>query len=343
MNKFNSTERNIIFESVINYMADLKSIQKPIEKEVRKFELHLKESLKSNVPFLIPITNYILRRKGKQIRPTFVLLSAAMLSEITPSTYTAASLIELLHTATLVHDDVVDESYERRGFFSLKALWGSKVAVLVGDFLLAKGLLLSVENKEFELLGIVSEAVKEMSEGELMQLKKTRRLDITMDEYFEIIRKKTAALIAACTASGAKSAGRNDKEIQLMKDFGYHVGIAFQIKDDLFDYENNGKIGKPTGNDIKEKKLTLPLIYALQNCSSLEKRRIIHIIRKDNKNKKNLVEVLDFVKKYEGLEFAEKNMLSYKNQALDILNNFPDNSAKTSLIDLVNFTVNRKK
>ena len=343
MNKLNSTERNIIFESVINYMADLKSIQKPIVKELRKFELHFKESLKSNVPFLIPITNYILRRKGKQIRPTFVLLSAAMFSDITPSTYTAASLIELLHTATLVHDDVVDESYERRGFFSLKALWGSKVAVLVGDFLLAKGLLLSVENKEFELLGIVSEAVKEMSEGELMQLKKTRRLDITMDEYFEIIRKKTAALIAACTASGAKSAGRNDDEIQLMKDFGYHVGIAFQIKDDLFDYENNGKIGKPTGNDIKEKKMTLPLIYALQNCSPLEKRRIIHIIRKDNKNKKNLVEVLDFVKKYEGLEFAEKKMLSYKNQALDILNNFPDNSAKTSLIDLVNFTVNRKK
>lgn len=343
MKIFNTTKRNIIFEIVINHMANLKSIQKPIEKELKKFELHFKESLKSDVPFLIPLTNYILRRKGKQIRPTLVLLSSAMLSEINPSTYTAASLIELLHTATLVHDDVVDDSYERRGFFSLKALWGSKVAVLVGDFLLSKGLLLSVKNKEFELLGIVSEAVKEMSEGELMQLKKTRRLDITMNDYFEIIHKKTAALIAACTASGAKSVGAKEEEIQLMKTFGYRLGIAFQIKDDLFDYVNNGKIGKPTGNDIKEKKMTLPLIYALQNCKVSEKKEIIHIIRKDNKNRKNLEKVLNFVKKYGGLEFAEKEMNNYKNQALDILNNFPDNSAKTSMIELVNFTVNRKK
>ena len=324
-------------------MANLKSIQKPVEQELKIFELHFKDSLKSEVPFLIPITNYILRRKGKQIRPTIVLLSAAMFSKITPSTYTAASLIELLHTATLVHDDVVDESYERRGFFSMKALWGSKVAVLVGDFLLSKGLLLSVENNEYELLSIVSEAVKEMSEGELIQLKKTRRLDITMDEYFEIIRKKTAALIAACAASGAKSVGRSEEEIQLMKDFGYHVGIAFQIKDDLFDYENSGKIGKPTGNDIKEKKMTLPLIYSLQNCSSAEKRKIINIVRKDNKNKKNLEEVLNFVKKHKGLEYAEEKMNEYKNLALDILNHFPDNHAKDALSNLVDFTINRKK
>ncbi|MCK4922122.1 MAG: polyprenyl synthetase family protein, partial [Bacteroidales bacterium] len=262
---------------------------------------------------------------------------------ITKSSYTAASLIELLHTASLVHDDVVDDSYERRGYFSLKAIWGSKVAVLVGDFLLSQGLLLSVAHKEFELLSLVSEAVKEMSEGELLQIKKSRRLDITMEEYFEVIRKKTAALIAACTASGAKSVGKSEEDIQLMKDFGYNLGCAFQIKDDLFDYEKNGKIGKPIGNDIKEKKMTLPLIYSLQNCSTKERKKIIYIVRKDNKNKKRLEEIFQFVEKYKGLEFAEQKMNSYKNQALDILSNFPDNNAKTSLIDLLNYTVNRKK
>lgn len=324
-------------------MNDLKSIQRPIEKELKSFELHFKDSIKSNVPFLGSITNYILRRKGKQIRPTLVLLSAAMLGGITKSSYTAASLIELLHTASLVHDDVVDDAYERRGYFSLKAIWGSKVAVLVGDFLLSQGLLLSVKHKEFELLSLVSEAVKEMSEGELLQIRKSRRLDITMDEYFEVIRKKTAALIAACTASGAKSVGKSDEEIQLMKDFGYNLGCAFQIKDDLFDYEKNGKIGKPIGNDIKEKKMTLPLIYSLKNCSPKERKKIIYIVRKDYKNKKRLDDIFQFVEKYKGLEFAEQKMNTYKNQALEILNHFPDNDAKTSLIDLVNFTVERKK
>lgn len=323
-------------------MSDLKLIRQPIEKELKAFELHFKESIKSEVPFLGVITNYILRSKGKQIRPTLVLLSSAMLGGVTKSSYTACSLIELLHTASLVHDDVVDEAYERRGYFSLKAIWGSKVAVLVGDYLLSQGLLLAVREKEFELLSIVSEAVREMTEGELIQIRKSRRLDISMDEYFEVIRKKTAALIAACTATGAKSAGRSDADVDLMREFGYNLGSAFQIKDDLFDYAKTGKIGKPVGNDIKEKKMTLPLIYSLENCSPSERKKIIHIIRKDNKNKKRLDEIFKFVDKYQGLEFAEKKMLEFKNNALEILNNFPDNKAKSALIDLVHFTVKRK-
>jgi octaprenyl-diphosphate synthase len=232
-------------------MKDLNKIREPIKSEIREFEKHFSKSMKSSIPLFNIITNYILRRKGKQIRPTLVLLSSSMLGGITESSYTAASLIELLHTASLVHDDVVDESFERRGYFSLNAIWKSKIAVLFGDYLLAKGLLLSLEQKEYELLEIVSEAVKEMSEGELLQLRKSWRLDITMDEYFEIIRKKTAALIAACTASGARAYTDSQDVVEKMKSFGYNLGIAFQIKDDLFDYERNGKIGKPTANDIK--------------------------------------------------------------------------------------------
>lgn len=324
-------------------MNDLKIIRGPISAELVEFEKHFKTALKSSVPFLDSITNYILRRKGKQLRPTFVLLSSRLFGEINSSSYTAASLIELLHTASLVHDDVVDESYERRGFFSLKALWRSKVAVLVGDFLLAQGLLLSVSHKEYELLEIVSRAVKEMSEGELLQIRKTRRLDISMDEYFEIIRKKTAALIAACTACGAKAAGESEEVIETMREFGYRVGIAFQIKDDLFDYQRNGNIGKPTANDIKEKKMTLPLLYTLQNCTKKEKSEIIHIIRKENKDREKVDRVFSYVEKYRGIEFAESKLTQYRNEAIEILMSFPENSARDSLVHLVDFTVKRKK
>ncbi len=334
---------NINFATKVFLMSDLKLIREPIKDELEQFEKHFKSAMKSTVPLLDVITNYILRRKGKQLRPTFVLLTSSMLGGITPSSYTAACLIELLHTASLVHDDVVDESYERRGFFSVNALWRSKIAVLVGDYFLSKGLLLSVENQEYELLKIVSEAVREMSEGELLQLRKSRKLNITMDEYFEVIRKKTAALIAACTASGARAVSQDEEVISRMKSFGENAGIAFQIKDDLFDYDRNGKIGKPTGNDIKEKKMTLPLIYALQQCTSSEKSKIIHIIRHQGGNSRKVDEVLDFVDRYNGFDYAKGKMKHYKDKALDILQTFPQNASRDSLAHLVNYTVERKK
>jgi len=324
-------------------MSELNQIREPIRLELKEFEKHFRQSLKSNVPLLNIITNYILRKKGKQMRPAFVLLSARMFGEIGSSSYTAASLIELLHTASLIHDDVVDESYERRGFFSINALWKTKVAVLVGDYLLAKGLLLSVEHKEYELLEIVSEAVKEMSEGELLQIQKSRKLNISMDNYFEIIRKKTAALIAACTACGAKSAGATAEQIMLMKEFGELTGIAFQIKDDLFDYDRSGKIGKPTANDIKEKKMTLPLIYALEICPSSERGKIISIIKHHNRNADKVDEVISFVKNYGGLDFAEKKMQEYKLLALEKISSFPETDSKRSLISLLEFTISRKE
>ena len=324
-------------------MSELRRIRKPIEKELVIFERHFKASMKSSVPLLDVITNYILRRKGKQIRPTFVLLTSGMLGGITDSTYTAATLIELLHTASLVHDDVVDESYERRGFFSLNALWRSKIAVLVGDFLLSKGLLVSVEKKEYELLEIVSEAVKQMAEGELLQIRKSRKLDINMDEYFDIIGKKTAALIAACTACGAKAAGQPAETVQKFYEFGKNVGIAFQIKDDLFDYQRNNIIGKPVANDIKEKKMTLPLIYALRDAERKEAGKIVGLIRKKSTVSSSVETIIDFVEKHGGLDYAASQMENYRNRALDILQEFPDSESKTSLIDLVNFTVTRKK
>lgn len=324
-------------------MSELNRIRKPIEKELVIFEKHFKNSVKSSLPLLDVITHYILRRKGKQIRPTFVLLTTGIFGKITDSAYTAATLIELLHTASLIHDDVVDESYERRGFFSLNALWRSKIAVLVGDYLLSKGLLLSVERKEYELLEIVSDAVKQMSEGELLQIRKSRKLDITMDQYFEIIEKKTAALIAACTACGAKAAGQSDEVVNKFLEFGRNVGIAFQIKDDLFDYQRVNITGKPVANDIKEKKMTLPLIFALQNGPKPDARRIIYIIRKKSREASRVDEVIDFVKQYGGLEYASEKMMEYKDRALSILNEFPENDTKKALIDLVNFTVVRKK
>ena len=307
------------------------------------FEDKFKSSLKTRVPLLDRIMHYIIKRKGKQMRPMFVFLCANIFNKTKESTYTAASLIELLHTATLVHDDVIDEANFRRGVFSINALWKNKVSVLVGDFLLSRGLLLAVEKEEFSLLKIVSKAVKEMSEGELLQIEKTRRLNITEDIYFDIIRKKTAALISACCESGAASSGTSEENINLMKEFGEKVGIAFQIKDDLFDYTQSPLIGKPTGLDIREKKMTLPLIYTLNNISKQEKRFIINTIKNDSKNSKKIERIILLVKKTKGLEFAENKMNDYYNEALGFLDKIKDSDAKTSLIELVKYVVKRQK
>ena len=307
------------------------------------FEDKFKSSLKTRVPLLDKIMHYIIKRKGKQMRPMFVFLCAKIFNNTEESTYTAASLIELLHTATLVHDDVIDEANFRRGVFSINALWKNKVSVLVGDFLLSRGLLLAVEKEEFGLLKIVSKAVKEMSEGELLQIEKTRRLNITEDIYFDIIRKKTAALISACCESGAASSGTSEENINQMKEFGEKVGIAFQIKDDLFDYTQSPLIGKPTGLDIREKKMTLPLIYTLNNISKQEKRFIINTIKNDSKNSKKIERIISLVKETKGLEFAEKKMNDYYDEALAYLEKIKDSEAKTSLIKLVKYVVKRQK
>lgn len=317
-------------------------IKAPIEAEMAEFELKFKASMKSSVPLLDKITHYIVKRKGKQLRPMFVFLSAKMVGEMNDSTYRAASLIELLHTATLVHDDVVDDSNERRGFFSVNALWKNKIAVLVGDFLLSRGLLLSVDNKDFHLLGLVSNAVREMSEGELLQIEKARKLDIDEAVYFDIIRKKTASLIASCCACGAASVTKDEQVVEQLRAFGEAVGIAFQIKDDLFDYGDGSNIGKPTGIDIKEKKMTLPLIFALNNASYFEKRRIINIVKNNNNNPKKVAEVIDFVIKSGGIQYAEKKMNEYKNTALQLLEQFSDNPSRASLQALVKYTTERK-
>ncbi len=324
-------------------MALLDTIKAPIKEEMAKFETMFKSSMKSKVKILDIITSYIIRKKGKQMRPMFVFLSAKLNGTPTDATYTAASLIELLHTATLIHDDVVDEAYERRGFFSINAIWKSKIAVLMGDYLLAKGLLLSVDNKAYDLLEIVSEAVREMSEGELLQIQHSRTMNINKEQYFEIIRKKTATLIASCTASGAKSVGCSDEVVNNMKHFGENVGLAFQIKDDLFDYQPKGLIGKPTGNDIKEKKLTLPLIYALENSSKSERKHILRTISKNNTNADKVKTVIEFVTAKGGLDYASSQMHEYKNRALNILISYPDSAVKQSMIDLVNYTIERNK
>ena len=324
-------------------MMTVAEIKSPIEKELKLFEKKFKDSMKSDTPLLDKITHYIIKRKGKQMRPMFVFLSSQLFGKTTESSYNAAALIELLHTATLVHDDVVDEADKRRGFFSIKALWKNKVAVLVGDYLLSKGLLLSVENNEFEMLRLVSRAVKEMSEGELLQIQKARLLNITEDVYYEIIRKKTASLIAACCAMGA-AAGKQDAEtIEKMYLFGEKVGLAFQIKDDLFDFGLGEGIGKPVGIDIKEKKLTLPLIYALENTSKSERRRILNIVKNHNENSEKVKEVIDFVLKSGGIEYASAEMYRIKDEALAILHTFPDNEAQRALEGLVVYTTERKK
>ena len=325
-------------------MSTIQQIQQPIAEEMEKFESWFRDSMRSRVSLLDNIMHYIIKRKGKQMRPMFVFLSSKVFAPTTESTYIAASMIELLHTATLVHDDVVDDSSKRRGFWSINAIWKNKIAVLVGDYLLSKGLLLAVDNKEFELLQIMSNSVREMSEGELLQIEKARRLDITEEIYFDIIRQKTATLIAACCAAGANSAKANKEDVEKMRLFGEYTGIAFQIKDDLFDYGSDGEtIGKPTGIDIKEKKMTLPLIYALSKATFFEKRRIISIIKHHNQNTKKVKEVIDFVIASGGLEYAHKAMLGYKNKALAILKEFNQNEANRALADLVIYTTERKK
>lgn len=321
----------------------IQNIKSPIKDEMQSFEKHFRKSMKSSVPLLDKITHYIVKRKGKQMRPMFVFLSAKIFGETTQSTYTAASLIELLHTATLVHDDVVDEAYKRRGFFSINALWKNKVAVLVGDYLLSRGLLLSVENEEFDLLKIVSTSVKLMSEGELLQIEKARKLDIKEEIYFDIITKKTATLIASCCATGAKSAGQSDEVVEQMRKFGELVGICFQIKDDLFDYGSGKDLGKPTGIDIKEKKMTLPLIFALSKADKSTRKKVINTVKNNNNEKKKVQEVIDFVLKSGGIDYATERMNEYKNQALAILDEFPENESRNSLRDLVLYTTERKK
>ena len=318
-------------------------IKAPINHHMDEFEIKFKQSMKSSVPLLDKITNYIVKRKGKQIRPMFVFLSAQSAGTINDSSYRAASLIELLHTATLVHDDVVDDSNERRGFFSVNALWKNKIAVLIGDFLLSSGLLLSLDNNDFQLLKIVSTAVREMSEGELLQIEKARKLDISEEIYFEIITKKTAALIAACCAAGVASVTTDEKIINQFKEFGINTGIAFQIKDDLFDFGDDTSIGKPTGIDIKEKKMTLPLIYALNNSTWLEKRKIINIVKNHNDDPKKVAEVISFVIEKGGIKYAEKVMHQYKDNALAQLASVEDSPSKQSLIQLVNYSIERKK
>lgn len=320
----------------------LDTIKVPIAREMEEFEHKFKESMKSKTMLLDRIMNYIVKRKGKQMRPMFVFLSAGTCGTINDSTYRGAALIELLHTATLVHDDVVDEANYRRGFFSINALWKNKVAVLVGDFLLSKGLLLSVENKDFKLLAIVSNAVREMSEGELLQIEKSRKLDITEEVYFQIIRQKTASLIASCCSVGASSSGAADPVIETMREFGEKIGMAFQIKDDLFDYGDE-EIGKPLGIDIREKKMTLPLIYALSKASWLEKRKIINIIRNNSDKPKKVQEVISFVKESGGIEYAIQTMNTFHKDAMNLLTDLPASAYKESLIQLVQFTIERNK
>ena len=319
----------------------LRDIKIPIDSVMEEFEKKFRASMKSQVPLLDRITHYIVKRKGKQMRPMFVFLTAGLCGGINERTHRAATLIELLHTATLVHDDVVDDSNERRGFFSINALWKNKIAVLVGDYLLSKGLLLSVKHSDFDLLKIVSEAVSVMSEGELMQIEKARRLDISEEIYFEIIRQKTASLIASCCAAGAASANAENETIVNLHYFGELIGIAFQIKDDLFDYGPSGIIGKPTGIDIKESKMTLPLIYALGKTSNSDKRRIVNIIRNHNTDDKKVNEVIRFVKEAGGLEYATECMNQYQSKAFTMLENFPDSTYKNSLKQLVRFTIER--
>ena len=324
-------------------MKIVEEIKLPIQIEMELFESKFKEAMLSKVPLLNRITYYIVRRKGKQMRPMFVFLVAKMVSDggFDERTYRGASVVELIHTATLVHDDVVDGSNRRRNFFSINALWKNKIAVLVGDFLLSKGLLLSIDNEDFDLLKLISIAVREMSEGELLQIEKARKLDITEAIYFDIIRKKTATLIAACCGIGACSIGANKSTIQQMRKFGEYIGMAFQIKDDLFDYSDE-KIGKPTGIDIKEQKMTLPLIYTLNTCSASKKAWLINSVKKYNKDKKRVKEVIAFVKENGGIEYTTKTMYSYKNKALAILENFPDSTYKDSLLKMIHYVVERK-
>lgn len=323
-------------------MPTIDQIKQPIAKEIDEFELKFKDSMKSEAPLLNRITHYIVKRKGKQMRPMFVFFAAKLCGGIVASTHRGAALVELLHTATLVHDDVVDNAYERRGFFSINALWKNKIAVLVGDYLLAKGLLLSVNNSEFNLLRIVSEAVKQMSEGELLQVEKVRRMDISEELYFNVIRQKTASLIASCCACGAASTTQDEAVIEKMRLFGEKVGIAFQIKDDTFDFGTDD-VGKPLGIDIKEKKVTLPLIYALNKANKAEKKRIINLVKNHQDDSQKIQQVIDFVNAMGGVQYAEAKMREYQDEAFAILHQFEPGDARTGLEQLVRYTTERKK
>ncbi len=320
----------------------LQEIKAPVDDHMKAFENRFRRSMKSSVPLLDKITHYIVKRKGKQIRPLFVFFSAQMFGEIDDRTYRAASLIELLHTATLIHDDVVDDSNERRGFFSLNALWKNKISVLVGDYLLSRGLLLSLENDDFDLLQIVANSVKEMSEGELLQIEKARNLDIDEAVYYEIIRKKTASLIASCLASGAASAMATHDQVTLMKQIGENAGIAFQIKDDILDFERDTAKGKPSGADIKDRKMTLPLIHILKHASKGEKRQIINTVKNHNHDPHRVAQLIDWVYSKGGIDYASKSMLHYKEQAINMLQSLPDVAPRRSLQSLIEFTTDRK-
>ncbi|MGB0274089.1 MAG: polyprenyl synthetase family protein [Flavobacteriaceae bacterium] len=325
-------------------MKIVEQLKQPIAKEMERFEEKFSAAMRSHVALLNRITYYIVNRKGKQMRPMFVFLVAKMLgkNEVNERSYRAASVIELIHTATLVHDDVVDESYQRRGFFSINALWKNKIAVLVGDYLLSKGLLLCIDHKDFDLLEIISVAVREMSEGELLQIEKTRRLDIDEEVYFEIIRQKTATLIASCCALGAASVHATEEVVAQMRSFGENIGMAFQIKDDLFDYGET-KIGKPTGIDIREKKMTLPLIHVLSKADGKEKKWLLESVRHHNKNKKRVKAVIAFVKKQGGLDYATEKMHAFKDIALAQLHAFPQNEFRDALEEMVRYVIERKK
>jgi octaprenyl-diphosphate synthase len=323
-------------------MSGLAQIKRPVEAEMAEFEDYFNRTLKSEVPLLKIILNFIFRRKGKQMRPLLVFLSARLNGQVTEATYVAATMIELLHTASLVHDDVVDDARERRGALSINALWNSKIAVLVGDYMLSQGLLIAVEKNRFDMLEVVSEAVKSMSQGELLQLQKSRKQDIREEDYFRIISSKTAALIAACTACGAVSATSDQEVIQLMKDLGENIGIAFQIRDDILDYEGNGLTGKIAGNDIKERKITLPLIYALGQASMIEKKRVLYTVKKKKKSKSEIHAVIKFVSENGGLQYAENKMNQFRDKALAILDSYPESDVKESLREFISYTTSRR-
>jgi octaprenyl-diphosphate synthase len=322
-------------------MSASSSIQLLVKDELQAFEEKFRQAVKSRVSLLDRIMQYIIKRKGKQVRPMFVFLSAKLFGPITESTHRAAALVELLHTATLVHDDVVDESMERRGFFSINALWKNKIAVLVGDYLLSKGLLLSLKNDDFTTLKILSEAVEKMSEGELLQIEKTRKLNLSEEVYFEIIKNKTASLLSSACAAGTWSTTMDTEKTEQMKLFGEKAGIAFQIKDDLFDY-GSASIGKPTGNDIKEKKLTLPLIYTLNNAEPAKKKELIYLLKNENRQKKNIQYIIDEVIKAGGITYAEQTMNQYRDEAISVLHQFPQNEIRDGLEALVRYTTDRK-
>jgi octaprenyl-diphosphate synthase len=324
-------------------MSALTGIKKPVESEMAEFERYFSRTMRSDIPFLNIILNYILRRKGKQMRPLLVFLTARLNGEIAESTYIAATCIELLHTASLVHDDVVDDAHERRGALSINALWNSKIAVLLGDYLLSTGMNICIEKSRYDMLEIISEAVKSMAEGELLQLQKARKLNIKEEDYYKIIISKTAALLSACTACGARSVSEDTETIQLMKDFGENIGIAFQIRDDILDYEGTGLTGKTVGNDIKEKKITLPLIHALEQSANSKKRHIINIVKNKKKTKAEINEVISFVIDYGGLDYAELKMNQYRDKALAILDSYSDSEVKESLKNFVFYTTSRVK